>query len=259
MGGHHHHHHHHHPSEASQPGDARYKATQRVTIVGAVVNLVLAVGTELAYTDRWRSTLGAKAPIVRVDIDLEMLAQCTGDDLAIRADAELFLRALNIELGRDKAASQWDAQTLAKTRGRWSADVALKHPEIVRICTALKAALSPKTRIYSDMTQFAYAAKEIWDMDIAGLWHHPVGFGTLGFALPAAIGGAVSGGNTLAIAGDYGLQYTLQELGTASEQMAKADERMKGKDPSGSREAARSAADAGFTLNNQIIYNNLIC
>ena len=180
-------------------------------------DLVLAVGTELAHTDRWRPTLGAKAPIVRVDIDPEMLAQCTGDDLAIRADAELFLRALNVELGRETATSQWDTQMLARTRARWTADVALKHPEIVRICTALKAALSPKTRIYSDMTQFAYAAKEIWDMDIAGLWHHPVGFGTLGFALPAAIGGAVSGGNTLAIAGDYGLQYTLQEFGTASE------------------------------------------
>ncbi len=35
-----------------------------------------------------------------------------------------------------------------------------------------------------------------------------------------------------------------KKLATASEQMGKADERMKGKDPSGSREAARSAADA---------------
>ncbi|MEM6728461.1 MAG: thiamine pyrophosphate-dependent enzyme, partial [Pseudomonadota bacterium] len=49
--------------------------------------------------------------------------------------------------------------------------------------------------------------------------HHPTGFGTLGYALPAAIGGTVArrGLPTMAIAGDYGFQYTLQELGAAVE------------------------------------------
>jgi len=73
--------------------------------------------------------------------------------------------------------------------------------------------------IYSDMTQFAYAAKECWDMPHAGHWHHPSGFGTLGYALPASIGGAVArpGLPTCCIHGDYGIQYTIAELGTAVE------------------------------------------
>ena len=73
--------------------------------------------------------------------------------------------------------------------------------------------------IYSDMTQFAYAAKEVWPMDRPGHWHHPYGFGTLGYALPAAIGGAVArrGKPTMAIIGDYGFHYTCQELGVAVE------------------------------------------
>jgi acetolactate synthase-1/2/3 large subunit/5-guanidino-2-oxopentanoate decarboxylase len=73
--------------------------------------------------------------------------------------------------------------------------------------------------IYSDMTQFAYAAKEVWDMERPGHWHHPYGFGTLGYALPAAIGGAVArrGSPTVAIIGDYGFHYTMQELGVAVE------------------------------------------
>ena len=76
-----------------------------------------------------------------------------------------------------------------------------------------------ETMIYSDMTQFAYLAKEVWDMPRPNHWHHPSGFGTLGYALPAAIGGAVArpGLPTVAIAGDYGFQYTLPELGTAVE------------------------------------------
>jgi len=56
-------------------------------------------------------------------------------------------------------------------------------------------------------------------MEAPDLWHHPCGFGTLGYALPAAIGGAIAraGQPTVAIAGDYGFQYTLQELMVAVE------------------------------------------
>ena len=56
-------------------------------------------------------------------------------------------------------------------------------------------------------------------MDLPGHWHHPTGFGTLGYATPAAIGGAVArpGKPTMAIIGDYGFQYTVQELATAVE------------------------------------------
>lgn len=56
-------------------------------------------------------------------------------------------------------------------------------------------------------------------MDAPNQWHHPCGFGTLGYALPAAIGGAIArdGQPTIAIAGDYGFQYTLQELMVAVE------------------------------------------
>jgi len=52
-----------------------------------------------------------------------------------------------------------------------------------------------------------------------GHWHHPYGFGTLGYALPAAIGGAVARPEhpTLCIIGDYGFQYTMMELATAVE------------------------------------------
>jgi acetolactate synthase-1/2/3 large subunit/5-guanidino-2-oxopentanoate decarboxylase len=56
-------------------------------------------------------------------------------------------------------------------------------------------------------------------MDRPGHWHHPFGFGTLGYATPAAIGGAIArkGASTLALIGDYGFHYTMQELGVAVE------------------------------------------
>ena len=117
------------------------------------------------------------------------------------------------------SASQWQVKSVAHQRGLWRAETEAERPGIIAIVEALRAVVPDDAMIYSDMTQFAYVANEIWPMTRAKHWHHPSGFGTLGYALPAAIGGAVArpGKPTLAIAGDYGFQYSLQELGTAVE------------------------------------------
>jgi acetolactate synthase-1/2/3 large subunit/5-guanidino-2-oxopentanoate decarboxylase len=115
--------------------------------------------------------------------------------------------------------TDWTDAEVAKMRTKWWAEVASERPGILPVADALRDVLPKDTAIYSDMTQFAYAAVEIWPMDAPNLWHHPCGFGTLGYALPAAIGGAIArkGQPTIAIAGDYGFQYTLQELMVAVE------------------------------------------
>ena len=181
-------------------------------------DLVVAVGTELSEGDLWRDHLGHSGTLVRVDIDPEVLSDRHRADIVCRYDADAFLEDLHgLEIGRD--SSDWDADYVASTRKRWRAEIDAERPGIMPVADAIKAALPDGTMIYSDMTQFAYAAKEFWDMDRPGHWHHPTGFGTLGYALPAAIGGAVArkGKPTMAIAGDYGFQYTIQELGTAVE------------------------------------------
>jgi len=50
-------------------------------------------------------------------------------------------------------------------------------------------------------------------------WLHPTGYGTLGYALPAAIGAVLSNeaNPALAIVGDAGFQYTFAEMTLASE------------------------------------------
>jgi acetolactate synthase-1/2/3 large subunit/5-guanidino-2-oxopentanoate decarboxylase len=189
--------------------------------IAAQADLVIAVGTTLSEVDLWRPTLGHTAPMIRVDIDPEVFSGMCHDDRAILADAGAFLKAMTIAIPARTADQppKWDAASVARKRAAWRAEVDAERPGIGRVCDALRAVLPEDTMVYSDMTQFAYAAKEVWDMPRPGHWHHPYGFGTLGYALPAAIGGAVArpGLPTLAIAGDYGLQYTIQELGTAVE------------------------------------------
>ncbi len=189
--------------------------------VAAEADLVVVLGSELSEVDLWRDELGHGCPTIRVDIDPEMLSQSKAGDMPVLGDAAALLQAMAIAIPAraDDQSPRWAADKVAETRARWRAEVMAERPGIVEVADALKAVMPDDAMIYSDMTQFAYAAKEGWDMPRAGHWHHPCGFGTLGYALPAAIGGAVArkGRPTVAIMGDYGFQYTVQDLGTAVE------------------------------------------
>ncbi|MGR3496654.1 thiamine pyrophosphate-binding protein [Citreimonas sp.] len=189
--------------------------------VAAQADLVIALGTELSEVDLWRDALGHDCPTIRVDIDPEILTACGPRDMPILGDAGALMRALAIAIPArtEDRAPCWDLDEIAHTRARWRAEVMAERPGVVETAEALRDAMPDDAMIWSDMTQFAYGATEVWDMPRPGHWHHPYGFGTLGYALPAAIGGAVArpGLPTVAILGDYGLQYTLPELGTAVE------------------------------------------
>jgi 5-guanidino-2-oxopentanoate decarboxylase len=197
-----------------------YLARPDTANICAQADLVVAIGTELAEVDIWRDHLGHTCPMIRVDIDPENLA---GDghsgNQKILADAPPLFQAVAETLTDHTANTSWKSTEITAARARWRAETDGERPGIVPLCDALRDVLPADTMIYSDMTQFAYVAKEVWDMDRPGHWHHPYGFGTLGYATPAAIGGAVArrGKPTLAIIGDYGFHYTMQELGVAVE------------------------------------------
>lgn len=182
-------------------------------------DLLICVGTDLAEVDHHRASLGHTASAIHVNIDPVVLARADAGDETHLADARLWLEALGVALQDHRPATDWTAEDITKARARGRATMEAVYPGIATICDALRAAVPPDTMIYSDMTQIAYTAKVIWDMDRPGHWHHPCGFGTLGYATPAAIGGAIArpGQPTLAMIGDYGFHYTMQELGVAVE------------------------------------------
>jgi acetolactate synthase-1/2/3 large subunit/5-guanidino-2-oxopentanoate decarboxylase len=181
-------------------------------------DLVVAVGTELAEVDLWRKSLGYSGHFVRIDLDPEPLIDANQAVELIQADGVAHLESTILDM-KDLPKTEWSQSEVNALRTKWRAEVDAERPGIVPVADALKDCLPEGTMIYSDMCQFAYAAKEVWDMDLPGHWHHPTGFGTLGYATPAAIGGAVArpGLPTMAIIGDYGFQYTVQELATAVE------------------------------------------
>ena len=182
-------------------------------------HLVVAIGTELSEVDLWRRELGSRDAVLRIDIDTEVLDQSGSFCRPVYSDARAFLTHLSEELDGRPLFSHWNETEIAKTRREFRAACDAERPGIASVAETLCASLPENSIVYSDMTQFSYVAKEVVPAEQPGRWHHPYGFGTLGYALPAAIGGKIACPDSavVAIAGDYGFQYTLQELGTASE------------------------------------------
>ena len=182
-------------------------------------DLIVVLGSELAEVDIWRYDLGHKCTLVRVDTDPEVLSDHHNADIKLNMKVEDFVKASLKNFNGQDSAEKWDPKLISQKREEWTLQAIREFPGVSKVVRAVEEILPEDTMVYSDMTQFAYLAKEIWDMKKPNHWHHPYGFGTLGYALPAAIGGCIARPNmpTIAIAGDYGFQYTIQELGTAVE------------------------------------------
>ncbi|MER7519651.1 thiamine pyrophosphate-dependent enzyme [Streptomyces sp. NPDC126499] len=85
---------------------------------------------------------------------------------------------------------------------------------------AMRRVLAEDAVITSDSAQCCYyGALPHLPIGPEGRYLHPTGFGTLGFALPAAIGAktACPGRQVVALSGDGGLQFSVQELATAAQ------------------------------------------
>ena len=185
-------------------------------------DLVVLLGTHLPETEIWREKSGIQGDCIQIGLDPARRAADATAFLWCSSDA--FLECVEDRLdavAQERVVeTEWTRREVTKARKRWRAQIDSERPGLLPVIDALQEAVSENTVIYSDMTQLAYAALEVWQENHApGGWHHPTGFGTLGYATPAAIGGAVArkGQPTMAIIGDYGFHYTMAELGVAVE------------------------------------------
>jgi len=89
-----------------------------------------------------------------------------------------------------------------------------------KILNALRAVLPRDAFVAADSTQLAYSGSIDFPCYRDRSWMFPVGYGTLGFALPAAIGAklAVPGRPGVVIVGDGGFLFTVGDLATAVQQ-----------------------------------------
>lgn len=186
-------------------------------------DLVLAVGTEFGPTDfdmyetgQWPSL----KHLIRVDICEQQLATNINAQLALVGDAAAVV-------GRILEGFSGDYAPQRDTGGPARVAQCRKHswaelPEVYRTHIRFLEQIvdsAPDTLFVGDSTQLVYAANMYFAPGNAGRWFNSsVGFGTLGYALPAAIGAAIADTRpVLAIIGDGGIQYSLGELACLKE------------------------------------------
>lgn len=179
-------------------------------------DVVLAAGTELSSTDTWAARPRFGGTLIRVDIDAAQFKTGPGAELEIRADAGPALEAIASLLpagGARNGAEKKAAELVAAWEESLGAGDRLRK----RVFDAVVAASPPDTKFVSDMTQLAYTAHTVFRSETPGRFFHPQGYGTLGYALPAALGVKLGKPRApvVALVGDGGILYTLSEMATA--------------------------------------------
>ena len=182
-------------------------------------DVVLAIGTELSRNDTYHENFTLPGKLIRIDIDPAEFDLRFRTAVPIRADAELSVNALNAELAgtaqqRDGAAraEKWRTQE----RHGFLPSLEALHMPVIR---EIERALPEDGVLVGDMTQVIYTAASALTLPREGRFFYPAGYGTLGYALPTAIGAKVAEPDraVLAVAGDSGVLYTGTELAVASE------------------------------------------
>jgi 5-guanidino-2-oxopentanoate decarboxylase len=189
-------------------------------------DVVLAVGTELAETDVYFATkLPLAGLLIRIDVDPAKLSDQYGADVCLWSDSRAALHSINQALANRSpdapARSLWRTALggAAKYRAEIESGFDAKAHAQWNALRAIKGALPWDGVVFSDMTQIAYLGNYAYPAENPGQWFHPSGYGTLGFALPAALGAKIAcpARAVIALAGDFGLQFTQGELMTAVE------------------------------------------
>jgi 5-guanidino-2-oxopentanoate decarboxylase len=182
-------------------------------------DVVIAAGTELSETDVYTSTrLPLSGRLVRIDVDERKLGDHFGAEVRIQADAAATLEAL-ARVARERRGWRSAAGPASAYRAQIEGQFGVGTRARLTALQAIRAVLPSDGAVFSDMTQIAYLGNYAFRAERPGLWFHPSGYGALGFALPAAIGAKVAqpARTIIALAGDFGVQFTQQELMTAVE------------------------------------------
>ncbi|UPZ31074.1 thiamine pyrophosphate-binding protein [Streptomyces sp. LRE541] len=179
-------------------------------------DVLLVIGSGLGELSSNYYTFKPRGRVVQIEADLGKL-ESNHPALGIHADARLALSALLetiTEPRQDATAADRVRTVLDLVRARIDAqELTLEQ----RVLAAVREALPDRSASFWDMTILAYWAWSAFDAKRPNTMHSAQGAGGLGYAFPAAIGGAVADPThpVLAVSGDGGALYSIAELATA--------------------------------------------
>jgi acetolactate synthase-1/2/3 large subunit len=156
--------------------------------------------------------------IVHIDIDPAEMSRRYATQVEIVADAALTLKSL-LKMARDGVlpARRWSEAEVADVRDRLAEPSDARMAGYLPYLDALRAGMDRDAILCNDMTMMAYEGARFFPVYEPRTYTFPRGFGTLGSAMPTALGAKIGcpDRQVVSIAGDGGFQFTMEELGAA--------------------------------------------
>ena len=191
-------------------------------------DLLIALGSR--FDDRVTGRVGTFAPdakIIHVDIDPAEHGKIRRPDVPIVGDCRLVIEQLVKEIvAAGGAATQAERGAWKSQLSGWQERYPLHYDAPIDgdqlkpqyVLEVLRDSTPDDTIVVSGVGQHQMWASQYWKFDHPYTWVNSGGLGTMGFAVPAAIGAKVGRPDKMvwAVDGDGCFQMTAQELVTAS-------------------------------------------
>jgi 5-guanidino-2-oxopentanoate decarboxylase len=187
----------------------------------ADADVVLLVGTEVGQGDSFLPKLDISGHIIRIDIDPTELTSMYAAAVPIQADARAAMLALSSALAsrRPGLRSQGEMR-VREVLARNTSDLTDVEKLHLRIWKVLRSVLPADAMVMGDASQIVYSGSFAMPMEMERCWYYSGTYCSLGVALPMAVGAKVGAPHraVIAVAGDGGIMFTVNELATAAEE-----------------------------------------
>jgi thiamine pyrophosphate-dependent acetolactate synthase large subunit-like protein len=188
----------------------------------ADADVVLLVGSEVSAGDSFLPTLDISGDIIRIDIDPTELTSVYAAAVPIQADARAAMLALSTGLASRRP-------TALRSEGELRVREILAHNAAMlteveklhaHVWMTLRSVLPADAIVMGDASQLVYSGSFAMPMDMERCWYYSGTYCSLGVALPMAIGAKIGAPSrpVIAVAGDGGIMFTINELATAVEE-----------------------------------------
>lgn len=179
-------------------------------------DVVVAVGTELAPADWWWGAIG-ESTLIRIDVDPLAVVTNARPTVGLVGDAAVVLTELS---QRRSPAANDGAARAAQWRTTLQAQAQSIGAAYLGLSAALDEALDDDAIVAADQSMSCYYGL-LGNLPRyrARSFLYPAGLGTLGYALPAAMGAKIAAPDrqVVGVLGDGGVMFSIAELAGAAQ------------------------------------------
>ena len=179
---------------------------------------VLAVGTDFdgMMTQNW--AMPRPRHLVAINVDPADAAKSYEPELVLQGDAAAVGAALAERLAAPRDVNALRAR-LGEVRREACSRLEREHPDEMHFLSVFASAVPEEAVVVADMCIAGYWLGALHPVSAPRKLAYPMGWGTLGYGFPLAMGSALAGnGPAVSVSGDGGFLYACGELATVAQE-----------------------------------------